>query len=271
MKSKIFKLLFFISLIFAFGCARDFDIPPLDIPKATITANTTILELKQAFPDALEQVGVKPNGENYIIEGVVIGNDVEGNIYKNLMIQDSTAAITIGINSTDINSTYRIGQQIVINCTGLYVGLYNNLQQLGYETDDGTGITFMLSTLFAEKTQLNGLPAYPIDTIVGDIASLPTTFPALMTYQSQLFVFKDVYFQNGGVWLYTNSGKNTTRYIFDSEGNKLAVYNSSYSTFANDTLPSGTGNVVGILSYFKNSYQLLMRMSSDAYGFKVTD
>jgi hypothetical protein len=251
-----------------FSCAQDFDIPPLDIPQATIKGNTTILELKQAFPNALTQVGVKPNGENYIIEGVVIGNDVGGNIYKSLMIQDSTAAITIGINRTDLNAAYRIGQQLVINCTGLYVGQYNNLQQLGFETTGGTGITFMLSTLFSEKTQLNGLPASPIDTIVGDIASLPTTFPAMMTYQSQLFVFKDVYFQNGGVWQYTNSGKNTTRYIFDSKGNKLAVYNSSYSTFATDTMPAGTGNVVGILSYFKNSYQLLMRMPGDAYGFK---
>ncbi|MGL4292215.1 MAG: DUF5689 domain-containing protein [Bacteroidales bacterium] len=47
----------------------------------------------------------------YVAEGVVIGNNASGNIYKNVMPQDATAALTLSSNATGLYNDYRIGQK----------------------------------------------------------------------------------------------------------------------------------------------------------------
>ncbi|MEG1617429.1 MAG: DUF5689 domain-containing protein [Bacteroidales bacterium] len=264
---KYLATLFTASTLIMGGCNDDYDVPPLDIPESSIDANTTILDLKTAFQANLDTITLRPDGEDYIIKGTVIGNDVSGNIYKNLIIQDATAALTIAINSSGLYTNYRVGQELVINCTGLYIGKYAKLQQMGYPASGGKQeTTFMPLAAFEKATQLNGLPGNNFDTLQVTIASLPTTNAGLMQYQSQLVEFKDVTFEGGGTLTFANASSSATRYIVDADGNKLAVRNSNFSDFATDTLPAGKGNVIGILSYF-NSYQLLLRSRSDVYGF----
>ena len=46
------------------GCQADMDAPSQEAPVATLTPNTTILELKNEFADQTAQVGLKENGEH---------------------------------------------------------------------------------------------------------------------------------------------------------------------------------------------------------------
>ena len=59
-------------------------------------------------------------------------SDESGNIYKALYIQDETGGLTISINQSGLNSSYRYGQEVVIPMKDLFVGKYNGQQQLGY-------------------------------------------------------------------------------------------------------------------------------------------
>lgn len=264
---KLFIALLLGSLFVHTGCEPDYDVPPITVPEATLTANTTILDLKTVFTGNLDSVGYKTGTTPYVIEGVVIGNDVSGNIYKNIMIQDATAAITISIDGTNLYNSYRIGQKLVINCSGLYVGKYRNLQQLGYP---GTsGISFIPLPLFESKAQLSGLPDSPIDTLQVKIPDLPSTFPDLAKYQSQLIELKSVYFVDAGQ-PFATQGTSVSRILKDTLGNSITVYNSGFSNFYTDLLPSGLGDVTGILSYFNNGYQLLLRSRADVFNFNGT-
>lgn len=128
-----------LSMGFGFtACQDDFDDhkPGFDIPVATFTPNSTILEVKQKYwqntVNYIDSVQVKEDGSHYVIHGRVISSDRTGNIYKKLVIQDETAALAISVNSTGMYTKYAPGQEVVIDLTDMYIGKYNGTEQLGY-------------------------------------------------------------------------------------------------------------------------------------------
>lgn len=67
-----------------------------------------------------------------------MSSDESGNIYKNLVIQDTyseagetPSCITFSINANSLYASYRPGQEVVIDATDMYIGKYSGLQQFG--------------------------------------------------------------------------------------------------------------------------------------------
>ena len=248
------------------ACQDDFDdnTPGLNVPVATWEANSTILEVKQAYwqntVNYIDTITAKEDGTHYIVKGRVISSDRTGNVYKKLVIQDETAALALSINTTGMYTKYAPGQEIVLDLTGMYIGKYNGTQQLGYpmfyEKGQVWEATFMPPVLFESHMQLNGLPEVAaIDTIslrnFSELPSDPTLLPGM---QSQLVRFNNVSFVEGGKKAMTDGYKETTnRLITDSEGQTLTVRTSGYATFRDVMLPEGNGDVVGILDYYATS------------------
>lgn len=267
--------LYLTALLFAAvgitGCDDNWDTPPLDGPVATIEANTSILELKQMYwidaNNGCDTIETKETGEHIIIKGRVVSSDESGNIYKNMVIDDGTAAITVSIDANSLYNTYRYGQEIVIDATDMYIGNYAGLQQLGspdYDDYYGWQMGRMPLEFFQQHAQLNGLPdPAAVDTlVVGSISSLPTTTEGIIEYQSKLVRFDNVEFVDGGKEPFAVEQTTVARNITDGTAT-LEVSNSGYSDFYNKMLPEGTGSVVGILSYFNNKWRLLLRSYED--------
>lgn len=261
------------------GCADEFDRPPINEPKAEYAdkVNTTIYDLKYKYwNDArnyIDTIGVNENGDDIIIKGRVVSSDESGNIYKSLVIQDSTAALALSINQSNLYTSYRVGQEIVINATGMYIGKYNGLQQLGYPEWYAQGnaweATFMSLELFQEHAQINGFPRVAeIDTLSVSLGSLPSDPSGLCTWQSQLVRLDDVTFTEAdGKVVFAGDDASANRTLQDLNGNTIIVRNSNYADFRSERLPVGTGSVVGILSYYGTAWQLLLRDSKDCIGF----
>ena len=80
------------------SCDDDFERPPMEdyIPHATMVANTTAQELKEAFNQPTNfynvQIGTKADGSHYIVKGRVTSSDEAANVYKKLMIADETGS-----------------------------------------------------------------------------------------------------------------------------------------------------------------------------------
>lgn len=263
------------------GCQDSFDDPKLEIPVATLKANTTILELKTEYwsdkYNYIDTVKLTAAGEHVVISGRVISNDYTGNIYKNLVIQDETAALAIAVNTTNLSNVYPVGQEVLIDVTDMYIGKYSSLVQLGapdYSDSYGWQATFMSNDFLKMHTQLNGLPEpSKVDTIPYTIAQLNDQTPTnLIKMQSQLVRFNNVHFEEGGKASYCSAYKtNTKRTLLDENGASLTVYTSGYCDFWSLTLPEGNGDVVGILSYNGSgtsaNWQLLLRSTSDVMNF----
>lgn len=252
------------------ACQDDFDNPQLDVPVATQTPNTTISELKHAFwqddTNYAEEIGTKPDGSHYIIAGTVISSDEPGNVFKSITIQDATGALSFSIDSYNLYLNYRRGQEIVLDVTGMYIGKYAGLQQIGMKewtekvTPPSFQVSFMSPQLFNDRAELNGLPALEnIDTlVVNSFAELGATPDELMKWQSQLVRFNNVTFQNAGINTFSAYHENVSENLLDINGQQIAVRTSGYSNFWNKTLPEGRLDLVALVGYFNSSWQLTL-------------
>lgn len=279
------------------SCQNSFDDPGLVVPVAKNQANITIADFKDIF--AAEEMQLCPYKDEaekipYIVKGRVISSDATGNIYQALCIQDETAAMTFAIRRAGLYDYYHLGQEVVVDLTGLWVGRYNYLFQTGWLTEDNYGAASMGRVdfnVFQQHVELNGTPetgvkyVTPTDAkpegemycIIENISQLPSS-PGKDFYnlQGQLVEFRNVEFEGAGELPYAPYQESVNRFITQAgSSSKLTVRTSGYATFYNDTLPEGTGTIRGILSYYAsdpsyattdgsvNGWQLLIRSLDD--------
>lgn len=251
------------------ACQDDIDAPKQieEVPVAALKPNSTILEVKEKFwkdvTPYCDQIGTKENGEHYIIRGRVISNDYAGNIFKSLYVQDETAAMPLSINSYNLYLGYRVGQEVVIDLTGLYIGRYYGLEELGYpqwsDRDNSYQPVFMQPGFLEGHIERNGLPQpEKIDTLlIPSIAALnsnATTPEYLQKMQGQLVRINNVKFiPQDGLHVLGIYHKNVNQSIQDVNGANLTIRTSGYSNFWNTPLPEENGDVVGILGYYYDS------------------
>lgn len=278
------RINFYLSMLFmlvAFtGCNDKFDTPPLVVPTAEHTPNMTIAEFKAKYwQDAVNYIDTVK--EDIVIHGYVSSSDESGNIYKALYIQDETGGLTISINQSGLNSSYRYGQEVVIPMKDLFVGKYNGQQQLGFPQYYTQGsvweATFLPFEMWEAAAEINGLPdPSKVDTVTVSIADFQgkTDGETLRKWEGQLVRINSVKFQEAdGTATFANEDATTNRTLIDANGNSLVVRNSNYASFRADMLPMGEGDVVGLLSYYATSntragtWQLYLRDADDCIGF----
>ena len=257
------------------GCQDDFDSKEVPVPVASQTPNTTIAELKDAFwQDPVNYctlIGTKEDGEHYIIHGTVISSDEAGNIFKCLYIRDESAALPMSINRYNLYIDYRIGQEVVIDLTGMYIGKYNGMLQLGYpewyEQGNCWETSFMAPLMFTEHAELNGLPVSETEVepiVIKDLSSIDkANAEDLKKWQGQLVRFNDASFATPGTTLcdeYHSSGFNQ---VLNVQGGTINIRTSGYAKFWNMIVPDGKHDIVGILGYYSGDWQLLLRSTED--------
>ena len=268
----------YMSLIFAgalalTACQDDFDDPGMVTPESSWLTDSsyelkTIEEIKTEYwQDAdnyYETIGEGTDGKRLLVKGRVISSDASGNIYKSLVIQDETGALAMSINANSMCNQYRRGQELVIDLTGMTIGKYAGLQQLGSPEDSpqyGKQTTFMPYQLFVEHSQKNGLPDLAeVDTLtVNSLSQLSGGPEVLRKWQSQLVRFNNCYFAEGGTATFAESKQTVNRTLTLSDGGTVVVRTSGYSNFYSTVLPEGHGDVVGLLSYHTSGgWQLLL-------------
>lgn len=108
----------------------------------------TIAELKYAFVEEIGSISGKGGNSSWsdtkyllIGEDAFVGNDVyikgkvttddeEGNLYKNIYIQDETSGIELKLNN-NVGLKYKKGSWVYVRLTGLYLGNYRMMLSLG--------------------------------------------------------------------------------------------------------------------------------------------
>lgn len=255
------------------SCDNEFERPPMVIPTSDWTANMTIEEFKSSYWSTVEStpqtVGLNADGDSIIIKGRVCSSDESGNIFKYLMIQGEEEALAISLDFYDIYESYKFGQEVYINATGLTIGGYSGLMCLGYGLDDRGRVARAAEAIFTTHAQVNGMPAANlVDTTtvtIPQVDEAKKTAEGLELWQSRLVRFDNVCFENAGEPFAVEGA--VDRYIIDESGNRIDVRNSTYADFKDELLPSGYGSVVGILSYYGSNWQILLNGTDGCIGF----
>lgn len=264
------------------SCQDDIDAPEPTVPVAANKANTTIFDLKKEFWDDatnyIKEIGTKPDGSHYIVAGRVITSDEGGNIFKSITIQDETAALTFSVNTYNLFLNYRIGQELVVDLTGMYIGKYNGLQQIGwpefYEQGNAWEATFMAPQFFYSHVEPNGLPdaSKVIIHELSSISDIPAGTAGLIAWQSQVVRCNNIKFvpkvdTNTGE-LVTNFGvyKTNMNQGVELAGQEVTMRVSGYADFVNDPMPTDACDAKFFLSYYGTGWQLMLMSTDDIYN-----
>lgn len=250
------------------GCMDQHDAPNLDVygNPSVPEANTTIAQLKQQFKDVTTTSGVKQIEDSIVISGVVVADDESGNVYKQIYLRDTTATIVIGINTTGIYSKLPVGQKIVVNCKGLYIGGYGAMAQLGtlYQGKIGR----MSEIIWKEHMRTEGIPSLNYKELVPDTIDANWLSSADKD-EAPFFVYlKDVTIEEAdGNTVYApeelGDGGNGVNRTLKIGNTTLPFRISTYANFANDYMPNRPFNMNGLLTRYNNDWQITVRTSRD--------
>lgn len=262
------------------SCDDDFDRPPVIVPVATYEVNMAIADFKEMFWSYAQDnkytvIPCNQEGDSIILGGRITSTDIDGNIYQQVIVEDESGAINFGVNMYDINQKYQYGQEVRINVTGMLVGGYGHLMQIGGLYNGSLGR--MDEAVFTTHAQVNGLPdraaaeALVMDVTIDDLVAKKADQAALRQLQSRFVRFTGVHFEGGGKLAWSDAPTQTgytARNLLNADGVALAFRTSNKCTFAADILPTGTGTVVALLGYYNNDWQLAMsNPATDCYDF----
>lgn len=224
------------------------------------------------------------------IKGVVTGNDAEGNIYNEIALQDETGGILVCIAQGGLCGQIQVGQEILIDLGGLYIGAYRSQPQIGvpYTSTSASGAKSTYPSRIARaewqtRFKLIGKPD------AKKLVAKEFDYESLKGNETELYKYAGCLVKVTGVGFAKADGKTT--YAPKSEGastgygvmrafknmttgkdyttNEFGVRTSCYSDFAAEKLPEGKLTVTGILTCYKSqtkykaTAQILMRQQSD--------
>ena len=232
----------------------------------------TIKELKDMYKSTLaQQYGLTEIGKDLKIKGRVLGNDIEGNIYSKVVIDDGTGAIIISVGIGGLFAYLPVGQEILVDLSKLWIGTYGYQPQIGvyYISSAGkTSVGRISRALWNQSFKLLGTPdatqIVPIEfdkTKVKDAAYMSENVGRLM-------VIRDVKMLNGGkgVWAAEADASGTQTEVNQSISglNGMYVRTSTYADFANSPIPEGTLDITGIFTRYGSDWQIYLRTEADA-------
>lgn len=250
------------TLVAVSSCADlKYDAPLLTEPKVEgLTPNVTIAELKSEYASVPDREAQEIEYD-YVLRAVVTANDISGNIYKNVYVEDNTGGIAISIDQNNLSGIYSVGQEIYIDLHGLAISMYGGQPSIGYAGTNANRIPYEVAE---EKIRLSGWPDEE------QVSPLPVKLSQLSDdLIGRLVRIDNVIFEEAGE-IFAPAEKTVNRAITDASGGSIIVRNSGYADFAADKMPKGVGTLIGVLSKFGNDYQLFLRSREDVIGFTGT-
>ncbi len=252
-----------LPLLFS-GCADNNETPPPDVPFISGQV-VTVDQVKALYSGELakpwqQRVPVEITSD-WTLRGVITASDKkDGNLYKEAFLQDGTTGMRMLLDAT---SGLYIGDSVLVNVKGLWLGDYGNFVQMGSEpyTDDSGNLR---------------VSGFNMDKQVKKLSSGHVTLPEKATIQQvksaawlgRLVKLEEVQFdddQMGRSWAdaMADPPAAANRDLVDCSGKSIIVRTSGYASFAGEILPAGKGSIVGIVTVFNSDYQLVVRDYSE--------
>lgn len=236
----------------------------------------TISQLKENYRTYIETdyrdgVAYTQINTDIKLKGIVTGNDVQGNLYNEIAVQDETGAIIIGISEGGIFGYLPVGTEILVDLNGLYIGNYGKQAEVGalytsnYNGSPRTRVSRMSRLLWNQHYRILGhkTAPEPVEFDVTQWDSDPTAYGGLLT------TIKSVRLNNVDsttTWAEPNAGAGSKAiYLTGSSkvNNRCEVYTSNYADFAAVKVPQGTVDITGIMKRYNNYWEIIIRSIDD--------
>jgi hypothetical protein len=245
MKKRTFihvLFLFFIAGI-VITCKKEFDNPP--VKSAADADKINIKNIKDKYVAGINYK-FKRDSNLYC---VITADEVSGNFYKEIYVQDVTGAIHVNLLAS---GGFYIGDSIRINLKDAVLKASNSLIEL--------------DSVDSEKSIVKlGSGLKPMPSVITLSSAISNTV-ATNGFQSKLVKIDNVEFiipDQNKPFADANARITLNRAIRSCDGKTLTVRTSGYANFASVNTPNQNGSITGILSQFGGTMQLLLRQATD--------
>lgn len=232
MKNNYYILILAILTLGFASCKKEFDSPPQNtIPTGYVLTMDSLINMYQGTPIHFT--------EDYSVYGVITADEVDGNLYKNIYVQNGTSALNLRLLNS--GGVY-IGDSIRIYLKGTVLSEYNGMLQLDSVDVDKNIIK-----------QSTNVVVTPTDVNITDIDA---------SWQSRLIKIDSVEFSSLELLTTYADAVNQTsenRTLTDCNGNTIIVRTSGYANYAGTQLAQGNGSLVAIVGVFGSTIQLYIR------------
>lgn len=197
--------------------------------------------------------------DDITIRGAVTANDLFGEFYKMIVIEDESGGISIAVDLASTVDAFYFGAIVTVYCNGLTLCDYGGKIQLGTQpTEYGAG---RIPAAEIPRHLDRSDPEGPL------IEARTLAFNKIDSKHIDTYVcFEGVYFIEANPWcdLDPETGRPmaTERLLADGAGRTFAVRTASTCTYAKETVPQGTVSIKGVIDYFGGRYYLRV-MSRD--------
>ena len=231
MKNYSHYLTILLCLGFTISCNKTYDEPPvIEIPEGTRISISDLKDMFTGSPITLDS--------NYSINGNITCEETNGNFYKEAYIQDLSGAIKLKL---DASGGLYIGDSVRVSLNGVTMSEYGDLIQL-----DNISVDEQIVKIATDRF------VTPYTTSINNLN--------IEDDQSRLIKLDSVEFQSINV-TYADAVNLATgeRYLNDCNGNSILVRTSGYANFADDTVASGKGSIIGIFTRYGATKQFIIR------------
>lgn len=230
----------------------------------------TIAELKEKFKSYINtSYSYKLVDEDIKIKAYVTGNDISGNIYNEIPVQDETGAIIIAVAQGGIYGYLPVGTEILIDLKGLYIGNYGLQAEIGTPYTNSSGKTYvsrMNRFTWQQHFKITGNTKVIEPELFADGNAGGSTTWDIEKDSGKLGVIKNVSIRGArptSVFADPNGNTSVSWYFNEFKGSTIMIYTSPYSDFANRVLPQGKCNITGIVKRYNDKWEIIIRDEKD--------
>ncbi|MCF0199598.1 MAG: hypothetical protein HUK02_09795 [Bacteroidaceae bacterium] len=277
-KKNIFMLLALglATLTFTACMDKDWETPDFtdNVPYGNNEIQATnvinIAQLKALYPNYNANYTCTEMKDDAQLKVYVTGNDIMGNLYNSIAVQDDNGdALIVAISESSLFGYLPVGQELLIDLKGLYIGGYGSQAQIGMpykkNEDSDAYVSRMNSNIWQKHFKLLpskhkvDVPEYTVD----EFKKLD-----IEQYCGRLMKLKNVSIKGlkrGQTWASTeDAGTMTSVTLYFNElSTTYEVYTSTYCDFANTPIPEGKMNLTGIWKRYNKYWELIIRDIND--------
>lgn len=220
--------------------------------------------------------------EDWQLKVRVTGNDIQGNIYNQIAVQDESGeGLLICIQKGGLFGFLPVGQEILVNLKGLYIGIYGNNVQIGVPYTNTSGRTFpsrMNINVWNDHFKILGAAdASKVVPEKFDVSKLKDV-AYVKSHRGKLMTLENVEMDKADgklAWAPeadkdAGNGVSRTVKIGGKAQSLMVVRSSTYADFAAKAMPTGKVNLTGIFTVYATNpskygytWQILLRSDSD--------
>lgn len=231
----------------------DFDNAPSTNVDPDITTNAKVANVVALMNPTTPQMITN----DMVFSAIVVADDKSGNYYKEMIVQDSTAGISILLDQPSYFTSFFIGRRVFVKAKGLYIQSVNGTPKIGVLSNGSVSAipsTLIGNYIVGGKWGLSVIPAKRKLNTLTD-ADLNT----LVQFDSVGFSPADV-----GLTYADAANKLTVNHtVKDCSGNSLIVRTSGYANFASTVIPCKGGNLTAIYQKYNTTAQVFLRNGND--------